>query len=394
VYDTETLELESEWQLPEEAMSRPGDTGVARYVVELAFSLDGELLAALSGLTTISVWELGSGRLVHVLRMPTGVATLAFDTTNQHLLTFDAYAGNSLRVLDLASGETLRAPGGHGLLTALSGYSPDGSRLALGNADGSVSLWDPEHGELATLAGGGESGGDAGLQNLVGGVAFSPDGNYLASLGWNGTCHIWNLTPLLEREDERRAAARRRKFTREAETLVGTLFREHVLVSGVVEALQNDSALKPDLRDAAIDLARMQADDPERLIERARAIVLRGDARPVDYVRALESSEYALALWPHARNYRIVVGAAQYRMGNDREALAALDSAPDSATPGERFQRLAFLALTQARLGQHAGSDATLEQARRAGVDAVAAGTDAALVRALLAEAEPRPPPR
>lgn len=82
-------------------------------------------------------------------------------------------------------------------------YSPDGTRLAVGDATGGVTLWDGEaERRLATLPAGFDSTGPAtiGLDTdgpdsvrAVTALAFSPDGRTLAVAGASGGLRLWDL---------------------------------------------------------------------------------------------------------------------------------------------------------------------------------------------------------
>jgi WD40 repeat protein len=64
-------------------------------------------------------------------------------------------------------------------------FSPDGTRIATGEADGTVRLWDAATGEQSMVL--------TGHTAMVVDVAFSPDGSRLASVGLDGAMRVWAL---------------------------------------------------------------------------------------------------------------------------------------------------------------------------------------------------------
>ncbi|MXY26967.1 hypothetical protein F4Y59_02255 [Candidatus Poribacteria bacterium] len=65
-------------------------------------------------------------------------------------------------------------------------YSPDGTLLAVASSIG-IWIYDTQTGEEVALF--------VGHTESVASVAFSPDGNTLASGSWDGTVLLWNYLP-------------------------------------------------------------------------------------------------------------------------------------------------------------------------------------------------------
>ena len=123
-------------------------------------------------------------RLAAFFRGPRGfVHCVAFSPNGEML----AAGGEDSTVVlwDVASQQQIGTLEGHDDGVNCIAFSPDGRALASGSADGTVILWDVAgRRPRATLAGYG--GG-------VNSVAFSPDGKTLASGSWDSTVVLWDV---------------------------------------------------------------------------------------------------------------------------------------------------------------------------------------------------------
>jgi WD40 repeat protein len=154
-------------------------------------SPDGELLATQSvfpeelGRLPVAVWSLESGELVSgITQFPRDErGTAVFSPDGRLLLT--AGLGRPLvsEVFTRKTLATLKVPDSS--YAAGGAFSPDATRIATAEADGTVRLWDATTGEEELVL--------VGHSAEVTAVAFSPDGTRLASVSFDGILRVWAL---------------------------------------------------------------------------------------------------------------------------------------------------------------------------------------------------------
>ncbi len=167
-----------------------------------AFSSDGKSMATGDEAGVVRVWALSSGKLVHTLKSQALEAdasqlvfALAFAPDGQAL--FGSLSGTSISHWDLATGKEIRLISGESLghSNAVSGLtiSPGGRWVYSSSYDGSICVWEAGRGRLARILKVTEPGYNGPVK-----ITLSPDGTQLAAAfehDWsNPSVHLWHLT--------------------------------------------------------------------------------------------------------------------------------------------------------------------------------------------------------
>jgi RNA polymerase sigma factor (sigma-70 family) len=168
-----------------ERASLKGHTGT---VYSVAFSPDGKTLASASA-DTVKLWEVVTGKEMSTLK---GRYPIAYSAGGKRL-AFGSQDGDGTIVLwDVAAATRNATLKGHTERVSSVAFSPDGKTLASASGkEETIKLWDIATGrEYATL-----KGHNARLKS----VTFSPDGKMLASASMDQTIKLWDVATGTER---------------------------------------------------------------------------------------------------------------------------------------------------------------------------------------------------
>ncbi len=201
---------------------------------ELAFSADGEWLAADGNDHKIHIWDVSAVSNVHTLAGHEGRITgLAFRSNDELISASEdgtvrlwnvteereirryragldqvtsialspderqvvlGVTDGTLRLWEIDTGSLSRTFRGHVDVVLSVDFSSDGKQIASGSDDNTVRLWDVSSGTLVATF--------VGHEERVWSVAMHPDGDLIASGSWDGTVRLWNHVPATETADE------------------------------------------------------------------------------------------------------------------------------------------------------------------------------------------------
>ncbi|MEP0855965.1 serine/threonine-protein kinase [Trichocoleus sp. DQ-U1] len=171
--------------------------GHSGFILSVAIAQNGQTLVSGSDDKTIKLWNLSTGTLISTISEPSdnGVPAVAISPDGRILATSNIsdkiYLWNLQELLKGCKGAQPCSPTrtifAHKDYVNSVAFSPDGQTLASGSRDKTIKLWNPQTGELKSPI--------SNHSGAVNSVTFSPDGKTLVSNGEEGKIEVWQSSP-------------------------------------------------------------------------------------------------------------------------------------------------------------------------------------------------------
>ncbi len=154
-------------------------------LLSLAFSPDGQLLAAGGEDHTIGLWQFRTGDLLRTLEGHTSrIRSVSFSPDGYFLAA--GGEDKTVRLWHVERGKLIYTQSMFNSHAECLAFSPDGRLLASGGWGGVIDLWQVTEGYLHKVA--------SLPTGFVHSIAFSPDGQTLAAGCYDGTIRLWNVS--------------------------------------------------------------------------------------------------------------------------------------------------------------------------------------------------------
>lgn len=323
--------------------------GPRRGLLGVAFSTDGKFLAGGGWEKDVLVWDLHRDSPPVVLHGHTELVYKVAFAPHGPLLASASEDGTAI-LWDVVTAKAAQVCKGHKGAIYHVAFTSDGKRLATVSWDGTMKLWDTSTGhEVLTLR--------RASQALVS-VAFSSDSRAgspsarFATGDANGTICLTDVRPLTPEVE----------IDRHAEGLVRFLIAKPLPWREVRTILQQDRTITDTVRHKALAFLERFAEEnnPQKYHTAAWTVLRHPYANAFQCQFALAQMQAASERTPHHLPYRRGLGIAQYRLGKYQQPQYAAALATLSACDDQHPMTLAFLAMTQHRLGNQEQAQTTL----------------------------------
>jgi WD40 repeat protein len=159
-------------------------TGHTDSVASCVFSSDGRQALSASADRTLRLWDIATGQTVRIFEGHTSwVSACAFSPNGTFALS--ASGDRTLRLWDIATGQTVRVFVGHSDGVNSCAFSPDGKLALSASGDRTLRLWDIATGQTIHVL--------EGHNDDVAGCAFSPNGELALSSSDDRTLWLWDV---------------------------------------------------------------------------------------------------------------------------------------------------------------------------------------------------------
>ena len=201
-----------------------------------------------------------------------------------------------------------------------------------------------------------------GSDQAVHAISLDPNGRTLAVAAGDQTVRVWETGP------PPAGTYATRQTVNLARRAVDQHYSEHRFAAPALDALRRDTRLGPAVRDMAIRIATARGEDLTTFFWLSIWGVHDTDATDDQYQTYLKMARVGLDAAPDSRWFRLIAGAAQYRLRDYAGALETLTRAKKAFATRSRPSYpavYAFLAMTHHQLGDDKAARNALAQARR-----------------------------